>query len=148
YLAVWEVDGAAWGVRFDAGGRRLDAEPLRLSGTIGADASQFDVTAMPGGFFIAWTKSGSIYGATLTGSLPALPRKLTEHVPASPNEAVGELEPHVAFNGSMFLLAYASQISFLCVGPPCPSQTTWKLIRLDASGQPIATASRTLDAAP
>jgi len=146
YLVAWEVDGAAWGMRLDAAGRALDAAPVRLSGTLGADPPMFDVTATPGGFFIVWTRLSSIYGAALTGPLPAPPQKLTEHVPAHPTDVVFESDPHVAFNGEVFLLTYGSTVVTICGNPPCASQTTWQALRLDATGRPLDAAPRALDA--
>ena len=148
YLVAWEVDGAAWGVRLDAAGRPLDSAPLRLSGEIGADAPQLDVTATPGGFFVVWPRLGTIYGAALTGVLPAPPQKLTEHLPVGTNERVAEADPHIAFNGNTFLLAYASILTPPCVATPCLDKPTWQMIRLDSSGRPLDTVPHALDAAP
>jgi hypothetical protein len=139
-FVAWQVDAAMWGVRLDAAGRPLDAEPLRLSGELGADAAQFDVAATPGGFFTVWRRAESIYGAMLSGALPAPPRKLTEHVAAPPNAGAFESEPLVAFNGQTFLLAYTSVIAFPCAGLPCPLPATWQLLRLDPDGHPIGAA--------
>ena len=138
YLVTWEVDGAAWGVRFDAGGRPLDAERLNLSGAIGADAPQFDVTATPAGFFIVWTRLGTIYGAALTGALPAPPQKLAE-----PKDKASNSDPHVAFNGSAFLLSYG--MTPPCVATPCQAYTTWQMIRLDSAARPLDVAPHALD---
>ncbi|HEY6138645.1 MAG TPA: hypothetical protein VI670_12875 [Thermoanaerobaculia bacterium] len=141
FFVVWQVDAAMWGVRLDAAGRPLDAEPLRLSGELGADAAQFDVTATPGGFFTVWRRADSIYGAMLSGALPAAPQKLTEHVTTPPTAGGAlESEPLVAFNGQTFLLAYTSVIVFPCAGLPCPLPATWQLLRLDSGGHPIGTA--------
>ena len=144
YLVTWEVDGAAWGVRLDAAGRALDAAPVQLSGSVGADAPQFDVTATPGGFFIVWIRAGSIYGASLTGQLPAPPQKLTQHMPARPTDAAFESDPHVAFNGETFLLTYASTSVAICGFPGCAEKTTWQMMGLDSTAAPRALDSAVL----
>ena len=136
YAVVWIGDGAVQAMRVDSAGRPLDAQPLRLSSSLAGDFS-FDVTPTPGGFFVVWTQGFSIYGAALTGPLPGAPQKLTEHLP--PPQAGGspqfESEPHIAFNGTKFLLAYTSTYVYPCGIPMCQTLVTWELVRLDASGR-------------
>jgi hypothetical protein len=147
YLVAWIGDGGVQAMRFDGAGRPLDAQPLPLSGPLNLD-QQFDVTPTPAGFFIVWTQGGWIYGAALTGPLPSTPQRLTEHLPAPPQvNGPFESQPHVAFNGEKFLLAYASTFLYPCADIPCTSVTKWELVRLDASGR-RETEPRELDQQP
>lgn len=148
YLVAWIGDSAVQGMRFDVAGRPLDAQPLPLSGSPPWNF-EFDVTPTPGGFFVVWMRSGSIYGAALTGPLPGAPQKLTEHLPPLQpgGSAQFETEPHIAFNGTKFLLAYTSTYIYPCGDIPCQSAVTWELVRLDASGR-RETEPHPLDIAP
>jgi hypothetical protein len=93
YLVAWLEDEKLHAMRLDAAGRPIDSLAF---GNVPARV-HFDVTPTPGGFFAVWESYDGMYGAAIPASGPAeAPKKLLD---------AGD-DPHVAFNGSTFLVTY------------------------------------------
>lgn len=134
YLVAWNVHRSLWGVRVDGGGRRIDAEPVRLSGTSLA-LQEFDLTTSPTGFFAVWKlESREIIGAELTPAGPLAPHAVTIPIPVPPGYTSYQSAPHVAFNGESYLLAYTHSQSPPCF--QCDVSERTLLSRLDGDGMP------------
>ncbi len=152
YLVAWTRSGALWGVRVDSGGRRLDAEPVRLSGSA-VTGLGFDVTPSPSGFFVVWSADSDrteIMGAELTLAGPSIPRALTIPLPVPPGYTWDKSYAQVAFNGEMYLLVYTTQFLKECAFPGfCDVLMQTLMYRLDRngmpSGQPVPVEGEVLD---
>lgn len=137
YLIAWSAEGGVWGVRIDGAGRRVDSQPIRISGVL-SGYTDLDVTTSPSGFFVVWTTEiNTIEGAELTSAGPSTPHAVTIPLPVQqPDYRVYELDPQVVFNGESYLLAYMWIEGPPCMFPSCPSWTKNLLTRLDRNGVP------------
>lgn len=137
YLIAWSREGGVWGIRVDGEGRRVDAEPIRISGVV-TGYSELDLTTSPTGFFVVWTSDiHLIEGAELTSAGPSTPHAVTIPLPVrQPDYRALEVGPQVAFNGESYLLSYIRIEGPPCMFPNCPSWEQILLTRLDRNGVP------------
>lgn len=123
YLVTWNVERSLWGMRVDAEGRRLDPQPVLISGTSRA-LQDFDVTSSPVGFFAVWKPERSdIIGAELTLAGATTPQPVTVSIEIPAGYISDQSAPQVAFNGEIYLVAYTHSESL-----PASNATSQKKI--------------------
>lgn len=133
YLVAWTVEASLWGVRVASDGKRIDAEPIRLSGDSRLLVSDFDVTSSSTGFMVVWSENG-ILGAELTNAGVSAPRRLTRPLAVPEGFGSSEGNPQIAFDGKRYLLAYRFTEYPPCFFPACPSESKVLITTFEAGG--------------